>query len=178
MRHVNVMYRSFQATILLICGVVLAAGAQTKPAATRPAPTSKEELTKAALAALKAGDADAYLALIMAKAELQEHCSEGVAKLKAGKLDKLFKELDTKTRRRVAECKALFDWSKAKQVEVKGGDIRDRPAKGCKDTVKRVKDINVDFEVDGTKYKVKLDDPQIFGGVWRFTEEPQCRKKD
>jgi hypothetical protein len=37
-------------------------------------------------------------------------------------------------------------------------------------------DIVFEYDVDGERFSIKLDDPMRFGSVYALTDDPKCRK--
>jgi hypothetical protein len=115
---------------------------------------TKEDLAKAVIESLTKKDKAAFTGLYVSIDTVMSACPD----MSAMK-DKLTERFD-KTRAKASEnfdtCAAL-DWSKAKPLETKGGDLRD-PDKQCPDVV-RMRDVEVVAEIDGKKVTIKLDDP-------------------
>lgn len=142
------------------------------PAIAKERPKSLEALTSAALAAIKKGDADAYVRLLFKRADIKKHCPKNLKDMTPAYLARFHEEV----RKRVKECKGLLDWSKAKQKRKEGGKKKG-VALGCA-TVVEHKEIKVYFAVGGKTYRIKLDAPVVFGGKhFAFADPPRCREE-
>jgi len=115
---------------------------------------NKEDLAKAVIESLTKKDKAAFSGLYVSIDTVMSACPD-----MSGMKDKLterFAKTLVKATENFDTCAGL-DWSKAKPLETKGGDLRD-PEKECAD-VTRLRDIEVLAEVDGKKVTIKLDDP-------------------
>ena len=115
---------------------------------------NKEDLAKAVIEALAKKDKAAFSGLYITIDGVMSTCS-ALEPMK-DKLTERFTKTLTKATESFDQC-ATLDWSKAKPLETKGGDLRD-PDKQCPD-VTRLRDIEVVAEVDGKKVTIQLDDP-------------------
>lgn len=144
----------------------------TLPAAAKQRPASMKSLRDAGLAALKKGDAAAYIHIMFNLADIKKYCPDQLKQLPPG----LAKKMHNSIRKSVKKCNALFDWSKAKLVRVEGGEKK-KPDKKCKNLFE-LKDIKAYYAVGKKTYRVKLDDPIVFGGkLFVFADDPRCREE-
>lgn len=141
-------------------------------------PSSAEQLTKRALAALASGKADGYLALLPTVDDMKRYCPGELTK-EGRTVERLGKELErmhAKVRERVAACHALFDWERATQVSVQGGTRRNK-VPNC-DAVEELEDFRLVYELDGKRFEVTLDDPFVLDGrIYGLADDPRCSEE-
>ena len=134
--------------------------------------TNKQELVQAALDALKSGDPDNYIALMMTLEEAKQHCPE-VEKITAERQQEGY----AAARADFAKCMALGDWGGASLDEIRGGEVRET-LRGCADSIQDVKKIKFWVKLGDKLVHVKLDDPVVLNGnEWRSPGDgPRCRE--
>ncbi len=115
---------------------------------------NKEDLAKAVIEALTKKDKAAFSGLYVGIDTVMSACPDMSAM--KDKLTERFAKNLAEAATGFDTCAGL-DWSKAKPLETKGGDLRD-PDKQCP-SVTRVRDIEVVAEIDGKKVTIQLDDP-------------------
>ena len=115
---------------------------------------NQEDLAKAVIEALSKKDKAAFSSLYVTIDAAVSACPE-MAEGK-DKLAERFAKTLAKANESFDTCAGL-DWSKAKPLETKGGDLRE-PLKECP-SVTRVRDIEVLAEIDGKKVTIQLDNP-------------------
>lgn len=135
---------------------------------------TKEELGQAVVEALTKKDPAGLLGLYASIDLLMSACPEQAAA--RPKLEERRAKHDEKVKTVFGECAGKADWSKAKIVEVKGGETKTKESK-CPAVVE-LKDIDVIAEVDGKKFRVNLDDPlQVDGKLYLF-DRFRCEAED
>ncbi len=144
-----------------------APGDGANPASERP--KSIDELVTRALAAIKAGDGQAYGALMFTQEDVTKACPELLKSVDAELLAKMARSVSE----RVAECGQL-EWAEAKQVGRSGGQRKHR-SKDCSHEVWELQDVKMTFQIGGEEVQVKLDDPLEFpDGTFAFADNPRC----
>jgi hypothetical protein len=126
---------------------------------------TKEDLGKAVVEALTKKDPAGLIGLYASIDLLMTACPEQAAA--RPKLEERRAKHEEKVKGVFTECAGKADWSKAKILEVKGGETKTKESK-CPAVVE-LKDIDVLAEVDGKKFRVNLDDPlQVDGKLYLF----------
>jgi hypothetical protein len=141
-------------------------------------PSSAAQLVERGLAALAAGKADGYLALLPTVDDMKRYCPGELTK-DGRTIERLNKELErmhAQVRKEVAACHALFDWNRAKRVSLEAGDRRKKVA-NC-DAVEELEDPRAVYEIDGKRFVVLLDDPFVLDGrIFGVSDAPRCREE-
>jgi hypothetical protein len=139
----------------------------TPPATGRP--QSLDDLVTRALGALKAGDGEAYNALMFTQEDVKRSCPELLKDVNAALLAKMARSVSE----RVGRCGQLA-WAGAKEVRRSGGTRKGR-SKDCSQEVWELHDVAITFDIGGQEVIVKLDDPMEFpGGTFAFADDPRC----
>lgn len=128
---------------------------------------NKEDLAKAVIEALAKKDKAAFTGLYITVEGAVAACSEAPKE----QLTERFTKTQAKAGENFDKCAAL-DWSKAKPLETKGGDLRD-PDKKCPD-VTRLRDIEIVAEIDGKKVTIQLDDPVKVKDSFFLSDRFEC----
>lgn len=133
---------------------------------------STDELGKAVIDALAKKDKAAFVGLYGKIDVAMDACPA----MKGAK-DELGKELDEHVAKATANFEncAKMDWTKAKVLETKGGDLKDADEM-CSDA-REVRDIRILAEVDGKKVGLVLDDPMQFGGKFYLWDRFECEEE-
>lgn len=134
---------------------------------------NKEDLAKAVIEALAKKDKAAFTGLYLSVDGAISTCS--VLEPMKDEFSERWKKTQAKASETFDKC-ATLDWSKAKPLETKGGDLRD-PDKMCAD-VTRVRDIEVVAEVDGKKVTLQLDDPIKVKDSFFLNDRFKCEVED
>jgi hypothetical protein len=131
------------------------------------------ELAERGLAAIRAGNAEAYIELLGTNAAMNEYCPELLEKMGP----KGIQEAHEFVRSQIEECGKMVDWSKAQEVS-RIIPTEEIPEGSCKNhnSVYKIRDILFEFEVLGERFQIKLDDPVRFGPVYVLVDDPKCRK--
>ena len=129
-------------------------------------PRTKRALIKRVLRALRENDADAYLAMLPTIEEIEESCSEEY---------QFFYNTIGALRRDIREaidaCSQLIDWTRAESV---GGRDPDTRRADCDSAVWKLSDVKLLFRVGGKRYRLVIDNPRQFGGVYVVSRGPVC----
>jgi len=132
---------------------------------------SPEDLAKAVVDALAKKDKAAFTAMYVTPDGIVSACKALEPKV-AGMKEKFAKGLE-KAGANFDECAKLGDWSKAQNVKIEGGKLKDAE-KECPD-FREVRDVEVTAELDGKKVQLQLDDPLSLGGKVFLADRFECR---
>jgi hypothetical protein len=146
-----------------------AATQSTSSSTSTPAPASGrpqnlEQLADAAIAALRAGDGDAFVVqLTPGSDELVRLCpgSEGM-------LDAMRENVQ----RRVAKCAGAFDWKQARRVRVSGGTASG--GKSCNPAITYLEKVVIELDVGGQPHRLELDEPMRMPSGLAVGDGPRC----
>jgi hypothetical protein len=133
-------------------------------------PATLDELIERGLSAIRAGNADEYMALFITSDVARQQCPE-LAQLSAERA----REAYDSTSQRIAECSQLLDWSKAHEVRRVVSNA-ETATNFCHGKFHELKDSYVFFEESGLHVSVKLDDPVHIGRIYLFADNPRCRQ--
>ncbi len=152
-----------------VIGCAVACSCSHKSASSsRTGASSREELADRAFAALRAGDANAYRALLPEPRVIPRSCKWSAKFRRA--LPEIAQDLD----QRFAECQHLLDWAKAK-VTPHGYSAEPGPEGGCPPVIGHG-EARFDISVGSERYEVTIDDVMEIGGRFYVFDTPQCHK--
>jgi hypothetical protein len=143
-------------------------GASGEGGASDKRPSNQDELVALVPGAMQSGNVER---LLVSEKELAKYCPNESA-------DEIAKEIADRIRRselKIADCRKLSDWSKARQlgIEVRRPDHR-KPSKACPGVVGR-SDIRITYAVADRKAEVKLNDPANFGDEAFVAKTVSCK---
>jgi hypothetical protein len=166
--------RTFFALALL----ALSASAYAQEKAPSPRPATVDALVETATKAIIHRDVEVFMTLIPNVKEMAQHCPTMVNdSRKREQMQRYYDTFRQKLGQAMDECHKTVDLSKAKRVRTEGGEKDDSPLEGCVSLFK-VEDINVYFELDGKRYRLKLDDPFASKGGYGLLDDPRCTAED
>ena len=74
-------------------------------------------------------------------------------------------------REAIDACSQLIDWTRAESV---GGRDPDTRRADCDSAVWKLSDVKLLFRVGGKRYRLVIDNPRQFGGVYVVSRGPVC----
>ena len=138
----------------------------------RGRPATRGEIMQRALAAVKAGDAEAYGRLMLTRDDVKKYCPNQADRVSPDQM----KRLRDGAAKSIARCSRLIDWSKAKHLRDEGGETGEKVDK-CGGDLRMVSDIKVYFRVGEETFRLRLGDPRLLGGkIYVFGEAPSCSR--
>jgi len=174
MRHL-----SFSLMVLVLvaaCGhsepapAVPASAPVPAPSAVGPKrPTTSQELANAVFTALKAGDQQALIDLIVTVDDVSRACPALTKKFVAER-----EKIVAASRDHFVECQSMIDWSQATISGFKGGEVREASEKCA--GAQLLRDVHI-FVRSGPKLlEMKLDEPLALAGVVVLGDDnPRCK---
>ncbi len=155
-----------------VLGIAVACSTSHKSASdtSAGASTSKEDLAKRGLAALRAGNASAYAALVPDAKVLPDSCSWSAKYLRVRK--NVIDSLD----QHITECQRLIDWANARVTPRRyQNEPRPDSKKGCQQVIVH-DDATFDVSVGDKRYQVTVEDVMEVRGRFYTLDYPQCRQ--
>lgn len=156
---------------IAVLAVVLGVVAWAAPPKGRPA--TEAELIDRGIAAVKKKDVKAAQALMWNAGDVTHVCPDLFAKLPEGAFEKKQAQRQADVAPKIAECHALLDLTKAKQLEVRRGAEPVKREDGC--GIEKLPRITVVFELKGKRVELELDDPAKVDGLFGFLDNPRCK---
>ncbi len=135
-----------------------------------------DDLSAKAVKALQAKDPAAYETLFPLKVdfvEIEKKCGRDNPEKRGTKALKIIKRHAARLPKKFAKCaKVIPNWASAKELSREGGT----PKKArCEGIVQRFRDLEIIYDVGGTKIAVEIDDPIQINGKFYLTDAPRCR---
>lgn len=139
---------------------------ESGPSDDDPRPRNKRDLITRALKAITRNDPDAYIAMLPTNEEIESSCPADYQLWY-----NMRPNLERNIRAKIAECNELIDWGHADSV---GGKDLQRRDSGCEGQMYKHSDVKLLFRVDDKRYRVIIDDPGEFDGIFVVSDAPQC----
>jgi hypothetical protein len=139
---------------------------------------TQEKAVAAALAAVQAQDAKAFIEVMPSVSDLETLCPKRAERMKRklAEVQNLLLLQEGRILKKIRDC-ADIDWKGAKTMAHRGGEFRSSMSDDCGSKLGKHKDIRVVYLLaDGRRAEIKLDDPVgVEGGYFAFTDEPRCK---